>query len=879
MLARLLAGKNSHLISGLFLLLVLDATAQQNPDTPISIALTNVSLAEALQQISQKSGVVFSYNPKKIPATEKISYRASNKSVIAILNDFSISYNLKYQQVENQIVLKPEKKSESTKPAAEIPITISGYVKDQQTGEVLIGSNVYVNELKTGTTTNSYGYYSLTVPKGTYTLKYSFVGFKDLVKPVTLTNSIQRDLTLEQEAPELKEIIITDNFAQDLVGEIQLGKLSISPATIEQRPSFFGELDVIKSLESVPGVKMHSDGSTFYSVRGGNRDQNLVIIDDAPIYNPSHLLGLFSTIIPDAVNDINFYKGDMPASYGGRLSSVLDIRTKKGNDQNFQAWGNFGLISTKLGIEGPFKKSASSYLLSTRISRLKWIMQLRDNNVKQFNFADVTAKVNVKLNASNRVFLSFYTGGDNYFANNSGIAWSNTALTLRWNHIFSEKLFLNTTFSGSNYDYFLHTDVASNTRWNSKIANLSVKSDFSYFASPVSEITFGTGIQGFGFNPGNIQSATATNLPSLSVKNSIEFFVYGNHEITLNEVWGVNYGIRMSSWGNNGEAFEFSFDQNHNPVDTTYYAAGQSYKAFGRVEPRLSIRRTIDDLSSVKFSYAKNVQNIHLISNSISPFTSLEVWLPSSINIQPEIADQLSLGYYRTLSTLGIAFSSEVFYKKMKNQIDYTAHAETLLNPALEGELRFGQGTAYGLELLAKKDEGRLRGWAGYTYSRSKRNFAELNNGNSFNSFFDRPHQINLMGSYDLSLRWNVGMNWVYTSGAPYSAPVSFYEFNGDEVPIYGQRNNARLPDYHRLDVSAKYRLNKNPEKKYQHDLSFSIFNFYGRKNTLFINYNKTETASGDFQIPTNLLDAERVSTQFYLFRFTPSISYNFRWR
>lgn len=878
MLAHALFVNRFSLAFSLLYLLAIEATAQQSPETPISITLTNVSLAQALKEISQKSGVVFSYNPKKIPSGETISYRANNKSVLAILNDLSESYNLKYQQVENQIVLKPEKKVNTT-PLAEIPVTISGYVKDQQTGEVLIGSSVYVNELKTGTTTNSYGYYSLTVPKGIYSLKYSFVGFKDLIQPVTLTNSVQRDLTLEQDIPELKEVVITDVFKQDLITEIQLGKININPVTIEQRPSFFGELDVVKALESVPGVKMHSDGSTFYSVRGGNRDQNLVMVDDAPIYNPSHLLGLFSTVIPDVVNDISLYKGDMPASYGGRLSSVLDIRTKKGNDQHFQSWGNFGLISTKLGIEGPFKKSSSSYLLSTRISRLKWIMQLRDNNVKQFHFADVTAKVNVKLNASNRVYLSFYTGGDNYFANNSGIAWSNTALTLRWNHIFSERLFLNTTFSGSNYDYFLHTNVENGTRWNSKIANLSVKSDFSYFVNPESEITFGTGIQGFGFNPGNVQSSTATNVPSLSVKNSVELFAYGNHEIKLNDHWGINYGVRMSSWVNSGEAFEFEFDENHTAIDTTYYPAGQSYKTFGRVEPRLSLRTTINTLSSAKFSYAKNVQNIHLISNSISPFTSLEVWLPSSVNIQPEVADQLSLGYYRTLSRFGIDFSSEAFFKKMKNQIDYAPHAETLLNPQLEGELRFGKGTAYGIELLAKKDEGRLCGWVGYTYSRSKRKFEELNHGRAFNSFYDRPHQINLMASYDLTLRWNVGMNWIYTTGAPYSAPVSFYEFNGEEVPIYGQRNNARLPDYHRLDLSANYKLNRNREKKYQHEVSFSIFNFYGRKNILFINYNKTETASGDFRIPTNLLDAERVSTQFYLFQFTPSISYSFRWR
>jgi hypothetical protein len=869
--------KGLFIVFSISLLAMTNARAQKNAETPISIALNNVSLADALTEISTKSGVVFSYNPKKIPVTEKVTYRANNKNVLAILSDLSGKYELKYIQIENQIVLKPEKRTSI--PPANLPITISGYVKDRGTGEVLIGSSIYVPELKLGTTTNSYGYYSITLPKGSYTLKYSFVGFKGLSKPVTLSNSIQSDLALEQEIPELQEIVVTDSFPQNIVTEIQVGKLSINPITVEQRPSFFGELDVIKSLESVPGIKMHSDGSTFYSVRGGNRDQNLVMIDDAPIYNPSHLLGLFSTIIPDAVNDINLYKGDMPASFGGRLSSILDIRTKKGNDQHFQAWGNFGLISTKVGIEGPFKKSSSSYLLSTRISRLKWIMQLRDNNVSQFNFADVTAKVNVKLNASNRTYLSFYTGGDNYFASNSGISWSNTALTLRWNHIFSEKLFLNTTLSGSNYDYFLHTTVASGTKWNSKIGNLSVKSDFSYFVSPENEITFGTGIQGFGFNPGNIQSPNSANLPSLSVKNSIELFLYANHELKLNENWGVNYGLRLSSWVNNGEAFEFSFDENHNVVDTSYYVAGESYKSFGRAEPRLTLNRKIDDLSSLKFSYARNVQNIHLISNSISPFTSLEVWLPSSINIQPELADQVTFGYYKTLSKSGISFSSELFFKQMKNQIDYTSHAETLLNPQIEGELRFGKGNSYGLELLAKKDAGRLRGWAGYTYSRSRRIFPELNGGRAFNSFYDRPHQFNIIASYDLTLRWNLGMTWVYTTGAPYSSPISFYKFNGEEIPIYGQRNNARLPAYHRMDVSAKYRLNKNPEKKFQHDLSLSIFNFYGRKNILFVNYTKTQTGDGNFEIPSNLSDAERVSTQFYLFQFTPSISYNFKWR
>ena len=685
-------------------------------------------------------------------------------------------------------------------------------------------------------------------------------------------------MLMVEEPPLLQEILISGT-PPNVVEEIQTSKINLRPDAVEERPALFGEMDVVKSLESVPGIKLNSDGSTFYYVRGGNRDQNLVLIDDAPIYNPSHILGFFSTIIPDVVNDITVYKGNMPASLGGRLSSVLDVRTKKGNDQHTQAWGNIGLISTKLGVEGPLKKDVSSFLISARVSRLKWFFQLTNQDIKRFNFYDITAKTNFKLNPRNRIYFSLYTGADNYFTSNNGIAWTNTAGSFRWNHLFNDRLFLNTTVAASGYDYFLYTDVANDTKWNSHISNFNLKTDFSYFIKPQNELTFGLGINGYNFNPGNIQSRTPIpSLPALSVRNSAEFVLYGNHEIKLDKHWGLNYGARLSSWTNTGPAFEFVFDQNRNPVDTLHYRKGQNYKTFVNVEPRLTLSYLLNEQSSIKTSFSRNIQNVHLISNSISPFTSLEVWLPSSINIQPQAANQVTLGYYRSLPRAGTSLTAETFYKKMTNQIDYAAHAETLLNPLLERELRFGTATAYGVELLAKKDAGRLRGWAGYSYSRAKRKFADINQGRPFNAFYDRPHQVNLMLAYDLTLRWNLGMNWNYSTGAPFSSPVSFFSYNGQEVPIYGQKNNDRLPAYHRLDVSATLKLNKNPEKKFHHSLTLSIFNLYGRKNALFINYNKTELSDGSFKIPSSLLDANRQTSQFYLFHVTPSISYNFKW-
>lgn len=854
----------------------LNVSAQKKlPDIAVTIEANDFSLAALLEVISQKSGIPFSYNPKRIDADRKIDYSVSNKTLASILTDISEKFGLSFTFVEDQIILKPEKKSEK----AVQTITMSGYVKDATTGEALIGSTVFLMELQAGTICNAFGFYSITVPKGTYTIDCSFVGYKQWTKNIDLNSSLAQDISLAEEPPLLKEIIV-EASDEDAGKEISVSSFALRPKAVEERPALFGEMDVVKSLESVPGIKLHSEGSTFYYVRGGNRDQNMILMDDAQIYNPSHLLGFFSTIIPDAVNDITLYKGDMPASLGGRLSSVMDVRTKKGNDQHLQAWGNVGLISTKLGVEGPIKKEISSFLVSARVSRLKWLAQLGDKNITKFNFYDFTGKVNFKLDSRNKIFFSLYTGADNYFNTSNAIAWTNTAGTFRWNHLVTDRLFVNTTLAVSSYDYFLYTDVANNTRWNSHISNFNLKTDFSYFIKPQNEFTFGGGITGYNFNPGNLQSNQP--IPSnvqLSIRNSVEFSLYGNHEVKLSRSWGLNYGLRLTNWNNTGEAFEFVYDQNRNPIDTLYFQKGENYKEYANAEPRMTLTYLLSDNASLKTNLSRNVQNIHLISNSVSPFTSLEVWLPSSINIKPQTSNQVSFGYYQTFSQEGLKFSAETFYKKMRHQIDYQSHAETLLNPLLEGELRFGTALAYGMEFQLKKDEGRLRGLAGYTYSRAKRKFEDINKGRAYNAFYDRPHQINLMLAYDITLRWNLGLNWNYSTGAPFSSPVSFYSYNGQEVPVYGQKNNDRLPDYHRLDVSATVKLNKNPEKKYHHSLAFSIYNFYGRKNALYVNYNKIQLADGSFKIPSNLLDANRMTSQFYLFGFTPSVSYNFKWR
>lgn len=858
-----------------FLLLCLSGRAQQLLETRVTVDFKSETLPRVLNVLAEKTGVSFSYNPKRFSSSQPINYRAERKTLHEVLDDLAVIVGMKYSLVENQIVLKPENKP--GEEGGNRAYTLSGSIRDAASGEALIGATVYIAAIQVGTVANAYGFYSLTLPRGTYEVGYSFMGYQEVREQIVLNASMSREVQLSESPPVLQEIVVRDS-ALVYADETSTGKTNLKPNAVAERPALFGEMDVIKSLESVPGIKPHSDGSTFYYVRGGARDQNLVLVDEAPIYNPSHLLGFFSTIIPDAVNDINVFKGDMPASMGGRISSVLDVHTRKGNDQNTEAWGNVGLVSTKVGLEGPIKKESSSFLVSARVSRLKWFFRQFDHNVKQFQFYDLTGKVNFRLRNRDRLYFSFYSGGDNYFNANTGISWRNQAGTVGWNHIITDRLFLNTTFSASTYDYDLFTDASNNTRWHSHISNFSLKSDFSYFLHPHNELRFGFAINGYNFNPGNLESNTAKGAPVLSVRNSNEMVLYGHHDLRLNSQLSLSYGLRISSWTDLGEAFEFVYSDTHQPVDTLYFKKGERYKTYGKAEPRLTLKYALPHHTSVKASYSHNIQNVHLITNSTSPFTSLEVWLPSSLNIKPQIADQLSLGYYKTCTRAGIALMVEGFYKKLYNQIDYSDHASTLLNPLLESELRFGTGRAYGIEFQIKKDEGRLRGWVGYSYARAKRQFDGVNNNRPFNAFSDRPHQVNFVLAYDVSLRWNLGLNWNYYTGAPFSSPVSFYRFNGLEVPLYDQRNNNRLPDYHRLDLSATVRLNKNPENKFRHSISFSVFNVYGRKNALFINYNKKELGDGSFKIPADLPVMENVMSQFYLFKVTPSISYNFKW-
>ena len=660
-----------------------------------------------------------------------------------------------------------------------------------------------------------------------------------------------------------------------------MSQINIKPKNIANIPEFIGGAGLIKSLQTLPGIKVFSDGSAFFYVRGGNRDQNLILIDEAPVYNPAHLFGFYSVIIPDVTKDIKIYKGDMPVSMGDRLSSVIDIKTKDGNLNKFETNGVLNPLVYRFSLEGPIIKEKSSFFISYRHSNFKWIYKKAAPNLKLY-FYDLNAKFNIKLNRNNRVFYTFYYGADvlsniNTELTHFGINWRNFTSTLRWNHIYSEKLFSNTTLYSSFYNYNLSLAEIERYKWNSTITNFTLKTDFTYYLRPEHSLRFGASLNAHRFNPGNININNSYNIPRVPEIKSWKSVIYFSSERKINHKISYILGLRLTSWENTGPTTVYLFDNNYNVNDTVLIDTNKVFSTYVNLDPRINFKYRIDSTSSIKFSYGTYHQYIQLLSNSTSPFTSLEVWLPSGTNIKPQKAQQFTLGYIKFLQKQNLEFTSEVYYKKMNNQIEYQSHANMLLNPLIEGELRFGKAWSYGAEFMIKKTKGRCIGWINYTYSRVYKQTNDVNENREYPAFYDRPHDFAVYLSYQITKRMGISANWVYNTGSAITTPVGYYTYNGNDIPVYGDKNNDRLPDYHRLDIAMNYRLNKKP-KKFQHRLIFSIYNVYNRKNPISINFNKVKTQNGEYVVPANVYGTNQiVTTETYLLGFMPSLTYKFR--
>lgn len=750
--------------------------------------------------------------------------------------------------------------------------TLSGTIKDQSKGEELIGAIIKVKGQNLGAQTNEYGFYSLTLPAGTYTFVISASGFNPKEETIDLTASKHFDIQLETETgTDLEEIVVSTERQDANVKDPVMGVERLDPKELAKIPVLFGEKDIIKTLQLLPGVKSAGEGSAGYYVRGGGADQNLILLDEAPVYNASHLLGFFSTFNSDAIKDATLYKGNQPANFGGRLSSVLDIRMNEGNAKRYNVSGGLGLISSKLNVEGPIIKDKASFLVTGRRTYadifLKATEQFKDN---QLYFYDLNAKVNYRLGQKDRLFLSGYFGRDVLGVGQTfGFNWGNATGTLRWNHIINDKLFSNTSLVYSSYDYKISIkggDVKFDI--TSLIRDWNLKQEFQYFVNTRNKVRFGFNVINHDITPGQIDSKTAVGINAVELKptRSLESAVFITNDWSATEDLTISYGARLSGFSVLGNGQEvYTYDENGDVETTTIYKKNEFLKTYWNVEPRISMSYSYSKVASVKAAYARNAQNIHLVSNSTSS-SPTDVWLASSLNTKPELCDQFSLGWFKNFKENTYEFNVETYYKVMQNQIDYRNGANTNANELLEGELLYGQGRAYGMELILKKKRGRLTGWVGYTLSRTERQIDGINDNNWYVAKQDRTHDISIVGIYDLTPKLSVSALFVYYTGNAVTFPSGKYEVDGQTQFLYTERNGYRMPAYHRLDLGVTW-MRKNTEK-FESSWNFSLYNAYGRENAYIITFRENEDNP-------NITEA----VQTTLFRWIPAVTYNFKFK
>lgn len=747
--------------------------------------------------------------------------------------------------------------------------TISGSIKGKNSGEYIIGASIKVLNSNYGTTSNEYGFYSISLLPNNYQIVYSALGKRPDTLRLDLLTNTEKNISLSEADFELTNVRVTSrkSSGRSVTGsQMGLEKLSVQEA--RNIPVIFGEKDLLKTIQLLPGIKTAGDGNSGIFVRGGSSDQNQIILDEANIYNAAHLFGFFSTFNSDAIKDVAVYKGGMPAQYGGRLSSVLDIRMNEGNNQNTSVNGSLGLISTKLNIEGPIQKNKSSFLLTGRRTYadvfLKMNEKYKDN---QLFFYDLNAKLNYELGKKDKLYLSGYFGKDVLdYSKQFGLFWGNGTGTLRWNHIFNSRLFLNTSLIFSNYNYeFKVKNGTNDIRIFSQIRDWNVKQDYQYSINNKNNLRFGwSGIYHI-IRPGEITSnATSSINDKIQDKRySCENAIYASNVFKPNKTLNITIGARLSAFTVLGGGKFFNIDAKGNIIDTIIYAKDEVVKTYYNLEPRASIGYMLNANSSIKTAYTRNAQYMHQITNS-NGSNPLDKWASTSNIIKPQISNQFSIGYYANSSLNTYEFTAEAYYKEMENVLDYRNGADLFLNETVESQLLFGKGRAYGIEFLLKKKSGMFTGWISYTLSKSERKINGINNNNWYNATQDRTHDISIVGIYQLSKKWTLSGNFVFYTGSAVTFPSGKYQVNGQTTYFYNSRNADRMPNYHRLDLGATLQLKKT--KKWSKELIFSLYNVYGRENAFTISFR-------DNKDNPNLTEIVQTS----LFRWVPSISYNLK--
>jgi len=768
-------------------------------------------------------------------------------------------------------------------------VTVNGYVKDATSGEGLIGATVYVNEIESGTITNPYGYYSITLSPGTYTIEFRYIGFITQQKTLDLQTDQRINIELNEENVELEEIIVLAEAEDVNVSGVQMSVEKLNIKTLERIPAFLGEVDVIRGIQQLPGVSTVGEGAAGFNVRGGSVGQNLVLLDDAPVYNASHLLGFFSIFNPDAVKDVKLYKGAIPARFGGRLSSILDIRMKEGNSKELNVEGGVGTIFSRLTVEAPLVKDKASFIIAGRRSYIdvlaKPFTDALDDGAA-LNFYDLTLKTNYRIDRRNQIFLSAYLGKDNFkFDEQQGFNWGNRTTTFRWNREITNQLLLNLTafFSDYRYELAFGEDALDRFDWNSRIRTTTLKPQFTYFITPKNELSFGGEALYYRFDPANAVGVSNGEVQDLSLdrKYAVESAAYIGNEQTLGERIKLKYGLRFSAFHYLGPGNVFLFEEGipgerKEVISAEEADAGELIEDYYNIEPRLSAMYQLNRTSSVKASYNRMAQYIHLISNTTAS-NPLDVWTPSTNNIEPQISDQWVAGYFRNFKNNLYETSVEAYFRRNQHQIEYIDGADLLINEFLEGDLLSGRGRAYGVEFSVKKNKGRFTWWLSYTAARTELKVDGINNGEWYPTRYDQLHNLKLTGFYEINRRWSASANFSFLSGTPTTFPTSRFEVQEYLIPFNAleDRNNVRIPSYHRLDISATLKGKKTKHgkpRKNEDYWVFGLYNVYGRTNPFSIYFSQgTDRVPLDEPIPTSATQVSIIGT------IIPAISYNFK--
>ena len=863
------------IVSILLLFVLSTSVTAQESILPPSFDRSARSVDTILVDLEAAMSIVFSYSSERVDVLRRTSIARNITTLGECLDALfpAEQYIVQYSGDRVRIV-----------PAAGIngDVTISGHVSDRSTGESLIGATIAAHDSESGTlrgtVSNAYGFYSITLPSVRQVLECTYLGYQ----PTRIAVPGKRDTVLNfQLAPQghrLEEVVVTEEQFRDPafhhVHSTQMGKTQFSINQLKRMPAMFAEVDLIKSVQLLPGVSTLGEGSSNFHVRGGAADQNLILLDEAPVYNPSHLMGFYSVFNQDAIHSLDFYKGNFPAKYGGRLSSVLDVRMKEGNSEDLNISGGIGTTSARLTVEGPLSQGKSSFMLSGRRTYADLFLKLaKDTYTRQtaIYFYDLNAKFNVRLNEKNRIYLSGYFGRDlnKIRSLQYQIDWGNITGTFRWNHIFNKKLFSNLSLIGSNYDYLIDLpQVDQPFDWSASIRDYALKYDFNYYASPSMEVQFGVQSTFHRFKPGYARDDDATAVPEV---HALESAAYISNVHAINDKISVDYGLRFSLFQLIGPGSVLAFDDQGNRIGASTIGAGEIYKTYSALEPRVQARYRLSDHTSLKAGYARNVQYLNQLSNLSLGFNVFDVWIPASTNIQPQRAHQFAAGVYWDTKERSLQFSIEGFYKLLEEQIGFRDHSQLIMNPDIEGQLLAGDGRAYGIEFSAQKTAGRLNGWFGYTWSRTTLTIPGINEGKRFPASYDQPHSVSLAVSYRLNERWEFSSNFVYNTGKPITLPTATYWYDGRIVPVYGSRNGSRLPDYHRMDISANLYRKPKAGMKNNSYWTFSIYNVYNRQNaaTAFVS---AELA--DIDVITNPDKSDYY--KLYLFGIFPSVAYHF---